>query len=86
MPLLYLLRVYFRRMSQPLLIGELLEYFKTGGSEDIDLIHACTCASGLVLSMLITTCLRPLYNLEYLQCGMMMRVASRSTIYRKVLL
>ncbi|XP_025405411.1 probable multidrug resistance-associated protein lethal(2)03659 isoform X2 [Sipha flava] len=73
------------KMSQPLLIGELLEFFNTGGSEEIDLVHACTCTSGLVLSMLITTCLRPLYNLEYLQCGMMMRVASRSTIYRKAL-
>lgn len=71
-------------MSQPLLIGELLEYFKTDGSNEIDLVHACACASGLVLSMLFTTCLRPIYNLEYLQCGMKMRVACRSTIYRKV--
>lgn len=76
---------HFCRMSQPLLIGELLKYFDPAASENADLKHAYLCASCLVLSMLISIFLSTLTYNAILRCAMNVRVACSSIIFRKVL-
>lgn len=71
-------------MSQPLFIGALLKYFDPAASKEADLKYAYLCASGLVLCMLISTLIAHLTYNAILHCGMKVRVACSSIIFRKV--
>jgi len=72
------------RMSQPLFIGGVLAYFNTNETEKADLGYAYMCAFGLVFSMFTSMVLQNVTLIEILHCGMKMRIACCSMIFRKV--
>ncbi|XP_050060622.1 probable multidrug resistance-associated protein lethal(2)03659 isoform X2 [Aphis gossypii] len=72
-------------ISQPILIGELLEYFNSDNTENSDIRYAYICASGLVISSLITTVVRYLTQQDLMDEALKTRVASSSLIYKKAL-
>lgn len=69
-------------MTQPLLIGGLLEYFNPDTSENKS--YAYMYAFALVLNMLVTLVMYHIIQLEILHCGMKIRIACCSAIYKKV--
>ncbi|XP_060872271.1 probable multidrug resistance-associated protein lethal(2)03659 isoform X2 [Metopolophium dirhodum] len=73
------------RMSQPILIGGLLEYFNPDKSNAKDLTRAYCYASGLLLNMLVNILLFHYSQMETGQLGMKLRVACCSAIYKKAL-
>jgi len=75
---------HFYRISQPILIGELLEYFNPDNLKNSDIRYAYLYASGLVISLFITTIIYYLTDQEILNEAMKTRVACSSLIYRKV--
>lgn len=80
----FIRHVCFFRMSQPLFIGGLLAYFNPNGS-DRTIEYAYVCASGILFSMLASFILRHSTSIAISNCGMKIRVACCSTIFRKVL-
>ncbi|XP_001946763.2 multidrug resistance-associated protein 4 [Acyrthosiphon pisum] len=73
------------KMSQPLFIGGILAYFNPVGSDKADLGYAYMCAFGLVFSMFTSMVLQNVTLIEILHCGMKMRIACCSMIFRKSL-
>ncbi|KAL5233619.1 hypothetical protein ACI65C_001029 [Semiaphis heraclei] len=74
------------RMSQPILIGELLEYFNPDNSKiSGNIRYAYICASGLVISIFITSNLFYFTDQETLNEALKVQVACSSLIYRKTL-
>lgn len=72
-------------MSQPKVIGKILTYFGPDESSNkIDLKHAYINASYLVLSILGNILLFHFSQFGMLQCGMKIRTACCSAVYRKV--
>jgi len=74
----------YNRISQPILIGKLLEYFNPDNSENSDIRHAYICAFGLLISLLITTIVNFLTQQDLMDEALKARVASSSLIYKKV--
>ncbi|KAF0749577.1 putative multidrug resistance-associated protein lethal(2)03659, partial [Aphis craccivora] len=72
-------------ISQPILIGKLLEYFNPDNSENSDIRHAYICAFGLLISLLITTVANFLTQQDLMDEALKARVASSSLIYKKAL-
>lgn len=73
-------------MSQPILIGELLEYFNPDNSKiSGNIRYAYICASGLVISIFITSNLFYFTDQETLNEALKVQVACSSLIYRKVI-
>ncbi|CAI6363936.1 unnamed protein product [Macrosiphum euphorbiae] len=73
------------KVSEPILVGELLEYFNPDYSKNSDIRYAYICASGLVISLFITTIIECLTYQEVFNDSMKVRVACSSLIYRKTL-
>ncbi|XP_025406860.1 probable multidrug resistance-associated protein lethal(2)03659 [Sipha flava] len=73
------------RMSQPILIGGLISYFNSNESNTNNKGHAYFYASGLLLTILINIFLFHLSLNELIYCGMQMRVACCSVIFKKAL-
>ncbi|KAF0759728.1 putative multidrug resistance-associated protein lethal(2)03659 isoform X3 [Aphis craccivora] len=73
------------KMSQPLFIGGVLAYFNPNETEKADLGYAYMCAFGLVFSMFTSMVLQNVTLIEILHCGMKMRIACCSMIFRKSL-
>ncbi|CAH1738402.1 unnamed protein product [Aphis gossypii] len=73
------------KMSQPLFIGGVLSYFNPNETEKADLGYAYMCAFGLVFSMFTSMVLQNVTLIEILHCGMKMRIACCSMIFRKSL-
>jgi len=72
-------------MTQPLLIGGLLSYFNPNlSSKTHTLSQAYTYATLLALNMLVTLVMNHAIQIEILHCGMKMRVACCSLIFKKV--
>jgi len=82
MPLFYMFLTH--RVSQPLFIGGIISYFNPNGSGKADFEYALICAFGLAFSMFISIILYHASQIEILHCGMKIRVACCSIIYRKV--
>jgi len=73
-------------MAQPILIGELLEYFNSDNSKiSGNIRYAYICASGLVISLFITSNVQCFTDQEILNEALKVRVACSSLIYRKVI-
>jgi len=72
------------RISQPILIGELLEYFNPDNSQNSNIKYAYICAFGLVISLFITTIIQFLTEQEIMNEAIKTRIACCSLIYRKV--
>lgn len=72
------------RMIQPMCIGRLLSYFSSDSSNKMDSRELYAWAFVFLLSMYISLNLFHLVSFEILHCGMKMRVACCSVIYRKV--
>lgn len=75
--------VLWCRMSQPILIGGLLAHLNRGSSAS-ELKYAYMYATGLLLNILANILLFHYSQVELSYCGMKMRVACCSLIYRKV--
>ncbi|XP_026820568.1 probable multidrug resistance-associated protein lethal(2)03659 isoform X1 [Rhopalosiphum maidis] len=73
------------KMSQPLFIGGILAYFNPVETDKADLGYAYMCAFGLVFSMFTSMVLQNVTLVEILHCGMKMRIACCSVIFRKSL-
>ncbi|XP_008188570.1 multidrug resistance-associated protein 4 isoform X1 [Acyrthosiphon pisum] len=73
------------RVSQPLFIGGIISYFNPNDSDKVDLAYALICAFGLAFSIFISIILYHAAQIEILHCGMKIRVACCSIIYRKLL-
>ncbi|XP_060873076.1 ATP-binding cassette sub-family C member 4-like isoform X2 [Metopolophium dirhodum] len=73
------------KVSQTLFIGGIISYFNPNGSDKADLEYALICAFGLSFSMFTSTILYHASQIEILHCGMKIRVACCSIIYRKSL-
>ncbi|VVC32361.1 ABC transporter type 1, transmembrane domain,ABC transporter-like,P-loop containing nucleoside triphosphate [Cinara cedri] len=73
------------RISRPLFIGGLLAYFNPVGLEVPQKKYAYYYAVGLVLNMSITTLLHHYLQMELEHCGMKIRVACCSQVYKKAL-
>ncbi|XP_050059327.1 ATP-binding cassette sub-family C member 4-like isoform X1 [Aphis gossypii] len=73
------------KLTQPLLIGGILLYFNSDGSNKTNLENALLCAFGLIFSMFISIFLYHSAQIEILHCAMKARVACCSIIYRKSL-
>ncbi|XP_025202264.1 probable multidrug resistance-associated protein lethal(2)03659 isoform X2 [Melanaphis sacchari] len=73
------------KMSQPLFIGGILAYFNPVETNKADLGYTYMCAFGLVLSMFTSMVLQNVTLIEILHCGMKMRIACCSVIFRKSL-
>lgn len=73
-------------MAQPLFIGGILMYFNQDSSKKVDLGYAYFCSFGLMLSMLTFMFLLHLAMTGIFHCGMKMRLACSSLIFRKVFL
>lgn len=78
------MNVFFCRMSQPIFIAGLLEYFNPDKSNTKGLNHAYYYASGLLLNMLANILLFHYSQMEMGRLGMKIRVACCSVIYKKV--
>uniref|UniRef100_A0A2S2QZL8 Multidrug resistance-associated protein 4 n=1 Tax=Sipha flava TaxID=143950 RepID=A0A2S2QZL8_9HEMI len=75
----------FLKTSRPLLIGGILTYLNSESSNKTDVTKAFICACGLFLIMIISTFVFHPNKLAYSHCGMKMRVACCSLMYRKAL-
>lgn len=75
---------FTHRSTQPLLIGGILSYFNSNSSKRANLEYALICAFGLALSMFASVILYHASQIEVLHCGMKIRVACCSIIYKKV--
>ncbi|VVC32373.1 Hypothetical protein CINCED_3A009972 [Cinara cedri] len=73
------------KIALPLCIGRLLSYFSNDSSNNIDLRQAYVWALAFFFGIYITSSLFHLVSFEILHCGMKMRVACCSVIYRKAL-
>lgn len=74
----------FYRATEPLLIGEVLMYFNPESFKKISTKVAYMYTFGLILNLFTAMSLRYFAQTEALNCGMKMRVACCSVIYRKV--
>ncbi|CAH1736108.1 unnamed protein product [Aphis gossypii] len=72
-------------LSQPILIGELLEYFNHNHSKNIDIKYAYLYSSGLICSILMSTILIFYTYEEIMNEIMKVKVACCSLIFRKTL-
>lgn len=72
------------RITQPLLIGELLTYFNTDASEKKSPVHVHMCGLGLALSLFASMSMFQGTQIEMLQIGMKIRISCSSVIYKKV--
>lgn len=72
------------RLSQPLFIGGLLEFFNSGESTKPDTGHAYAYAFFLILNMFVSIVLHQVSQSEMLHIGMAIRVACSSLIFKKV--
>lgn len=72
------------RITQPLLIGELLTYFNSDNSEKKSPVYVYGCASCLALSLFASMTIFYGTQFEMLQIAMKMRVSCSSVIYKKV--
>lgn len=72
------------RISRPLFVGGLLAYFNPVGMNVPEKKQAYFYASGLVLNMLCTALMHHYIQMELEHCGMKIRIACCSTIYKKV--
>lgn len=72
------------RMSQPIFIGKLLVYFDPDKSNTTSLSHAYIYASCLVLNIVTMIFMSHYCQVEMGHCGMKMRVACCSIVYKKV--
>ncbi|KAL4089661.1 hypothetical protein QTP88_024660 [Uroleucon formosanum] len=79
-----ILEIIFK-VSQPILLGELLEYFNPDNPKYSDIRYAYVCASGLIISLFITTVIQYSIGQEILNLAIKTRVACSSLIYRKAL-
>ncbi|XP_060872043.1 LOW QUALITY PROTEIN: ATP-binding cassette sub-family C member 4-like [Metopolophium dirhodum] len=79
-----ILEIIFK-ISEPILLGELLEYFNPDKPKYSDIRYAYICASGLLISLFITTVIYYSTEQEFLNQAMKTRVACSSLIYRKAL-
>eukprot|EP00102_Acyrthosiphon_pisum_P020913 XP_016658123.1 PREDICTED: multidrug resistance-associated protein 4 isoform X2 [Acyrthosiphon pisum] len=79
-----ILEIIFK-ISQPILLGELLEYYNPDNPKYSDIRYAYICASGLLISLFITTVIHYSTEQEFLNHAMKTRVACSSIIYRKAL-
>ncbi|CAI6360542.1 unnamed protein product [Macrosiphum euphorbiae] len=77
-----ILEIIFK-ISQPILLGELLEYFNPDNPKYSDIRYAYIYASGLLISLFITTVITYSMEQELLNQAMKTRVACSSLIYRK---
>lgn len=77
-------RYAYYRNCRGLLIGCLLMYFNPIKSNLIDKTHAYVFASGLILSMMATVVIGRYVHMGMEHCGMKMRIACCSVIYKKV--
>ncbi|CAI6363623.1 unnamed protein product [Macrosiphum euphorbiae] len=79
-----ILEIIFK-ISEPILLGELLEYFNPDNNKYSDIRYAYICASGLLISLFITTVINYSIEQEMLNQVMKTRIACSSIIYRKAL-
>jgi len=71
-------------MTQPVLIGKLLNYFNPNGHNVTELKHAYFYATGLLLNISASIILHRYAQLEVNHCGMMIQIACSSAIFKKV--
>lgn len=73
------------KILQPLLLGRLLQFFRQDNDPETDLTNqdAWLAASGIVGINLFTTLVNNQFLIQGFGCGMRVRVAVCSTIYRK---
>lgn len=77
--------LFLFRILQPIFIGKLLLYFNPINSANTtNSGYAYLCACGLLLSMFISIIITRSAHTEVLHCGMKIRIACCSLIFRKV--
>jgi ATP-binding cassette, subfamily C (CFTR/MRP), member 4 len=70
------------RVTQPIFLGELINYYSTSGG---DINEAYLYAGAVILCTALNVLFMHPYMLSILHCGMKLRVAACSLIYRKTL-